>query len=181
VKLWSYADLIGLLAIYWLRRQRQTTDLGVDILAASKAAVRRALEELCKLGTRTWQPGNRHAIFVDSAGQISLEQPEGAQDLHGQRGGLLDLLAPFENREGNRGPDLVRPRPGLRILPGKLGGSPHVVGTRNETRAIAALARDGFTTDGILAVYPHLTRDQIEQAIDLERQLDENLLHEAAA
>jgi uncharacterized protein (DUF433 family) len=55
------------------------------------------------------------------------------------------------------------------------------VGTRNETCAIAALAKDDFTTDAILSLYPYLTRDQIEQAIDLERQLDDNLLHKVAA
>ncbi len=105
------------------------------------------------------------------------------QNLDGQLGdeGLLDLVAPFATREGTRGPDLARPRPDLRIVPAKLGGSPHVVGTRNETCAIAALAQDDFTTDGILSLYPYLTREQIEQAVDLERQLSENLLHKAAA
>jgi uncharacterized protein (DUF433 family) len=124
IKLWSYADLMGLRVIYWLR-QRKTTDVGGDEA-------------------------------------------------------LLDLVLPFQTREGTRGPDLVRPRPDLRIVPGKLGGSPHVVGTRNETCAIAALAKDDFDADGILSLYPHLTRDQIEQAIDLERQLDANLDKAAA-
>ena len=182
VKLWSYADLMGLRVIYWLR-QHKTTGLGMEIPRTSMPAVRRALKELGKLGAPIWQPDREHALFVDSAGHIYLKRPEGVQTVDGQLGhqGLLDLIAPFETREGTRGPDLVRPRPELRILPGKLSGSPHVVGTRNETRAIAALAKDDFSTDGILAFYPHLTRSQIEQAIDLERQLDENLLNGAAA
>lgn len=53
---------------------------------------------------------------------------------------LLDLVAPFTTAEGTRGPDLISPRQDLRIAPGKLSGSPHVVHTRLETRALAALA-----------------------------------------
>jgi hypothetical protein len=33
-----------------------------------------------------------------------------------------------------------------------------VVGTRTETCAIAALAKDDFSTDGIHSLYPYLTR-----------------------
>ena len=40
--------------------------------------------------------------------------------------------------EGGTGPDLLRPRPQLRIVPGKLGGSPHVEHTRLETLALAS-------------------------------------------
>jgi uncharacterized protein (DUF433 family) len=182
VKLWSYSDLMGLRVIYWLR-QRKTTDLGVDIPRTSMPAVRQALDTLGDIGSPIWQPSSDPALFVDGAGQIYLKRPEGVQNLDGQLGdeGLLDLVAPFATREGTRGPDLARPRPDLRIVPAKLGGSPHVVGTRNETCAIAALAQDDFTTDGILSLYPYLTREQIEQAVDLERQLSENLLHKAAA
>ena len=182
VKLWSYSDLMGLRVIYWLR-QRKATNLGVDIPGTSMPAVRRALDALRDLGAPIWKLGSDHVLFVDGTGEIYLKRPDGVQNLDGQLGdeGLLDLIAPFKTQEGARGPDLVRPRPDLRILPGKLGGSPHVVGTRNETCAIAALAKDDFTLDGILSLYPHLTREQIDQAIDLERQLDENLLDKVAA
>jgi uncharacterized protein (DUF433 family) len=182
VKLWSYADLMGLRVIYWLR-QRKTTDLGAQIPRTSMPAVRRALKDLHKLGAPIWQPDSEPALFVDGAGHIYVRRPEGVLNLDGQLAdeALLDLIAPFETREGTRGPDLIRPRPELRIVPGKLGGSPHVVGTRNETCAIAALAKDDFTVDGILSLYPYLTREQIEQAIDLEHQLDENLRLKVAA
>ena len=182
VKLWSYSDLMGLRVIYWLR-QHKTTDLGTEIPPTSMPAVRQALDELRKLGAPIWKPGNDSALFVDGVGHIYLKRPDGLQNLDGQLGdqSLLDLVAPFETREGTRGPDLVRPRPELRILPGKLGGSPHVVGTRNETCAIAALADDDFSIEGIHSLYPYLTREQIAQSIDLERQLDANLLHKAAA
>jgi len=184
VKLWSYPDLMGLRVIYWLR-QRKTIKLGMDIPGTSMPAVRQALGTLRDLGAPIWKAGSEPALFVDGAGKIYLKRPEGVRDLDGQLQlgdeALLDLVAPFATREGTRGPDLVRPRPELRILPGKLGGSPHVVGTRNETCAVAALAKEDFSTDGILSLYPYLTREQIDQAIDLERQLDENLIDKAAA
>jgi uncharacterized protein (DUF433 family) len=49
-----------------------------------------------------------------------------------------------------------------------------------ETRAIASLAADGFDTAGIARLYPYLTAQQIDQAVDLERQLADNLSKQAA-
>lgn len=180
VKLWSYADLIGLRVIYWLR-QRKATELGVDIPATSMSAVRRALTELRTLEVPLWRD-DRSTLLVNGDGHVYLEGPHGIQTLEGQLAheDLLDLVAPFTTGEGLRGPNLVRPRPELRIVPGKLSGSPHVVGTRVETRALAALTQDGFDENGIIELYPFLTRAQVEQAIDLEQQLAQNLLKSAA-
>lgn len=52
---------------------------------------------------------------------------------------MLDVLLPFTFGQTTRGPDLTVPRPRLRIIPGKLAGAPHVVDTRIETQALAAL------------------------------------------
>jgi uncharacterized protein (DUF433 family) len=96
-------------------------------------------------------------------------------------GELLDLIAPFSTTEGARGPDLHHPRAQLRIVPGKLSGSPHIAGTRVETRAIAALVNDGYDTSQVAELYPYLSAEQIAQALDLERQLAQNLSVPAAA
>ncbi len=87
----------------------------------------------------------------------------------------LNLIAPFPTREGLRGPDLARPRPRLRIAPGRLSGSPHVVHTRLETSALYALDRDGLGVEAILSLYPYLAKEQLAEALDLERQLAANL------
>jgi uncharacterized protein (DUF433 family) len=65
----------------------------------------------------------------------------------------------------------------LRIVPGKLGGEPHLEGTRIPTAAIAALNERGFNEGRIIELYPHLgdQRSAIRNAIDLERQLASNL------
>jgi uncharacterized protein (DUF433 family) len=176
VKLWSYADLMSLRVIYWLR-QRKTTDRGVDLPRTSVPAVRRALKALRSLDLPLWQAGVP-TLFLDGSGAIYVKRPkDDPETLEGQLAhkDLLDLIAPFSTIEGTRGPDLVRPRPDLRIIPGKVSGSPHVVHTRLETMALAALTVDGFEIAGIHRLYPYVTAAQIEQALDLENQLAENL------
>jgi uncharacterized protein (DUF433 family) len=181
VKLWSYADLMGLRVIYWLR-SRKTDSVGVDIPRSSMEAVRRALGALQAADVPLWDP-SRSRVFVDGDGLIYFESNGGLQNLDGQLacGELLSLIEPFASAEGLKGPDLARPKPELRIVPGKLSGSPHVVSTRIETTAIAALARDGRDVDGIISLYPFLTSAQVRQAIELEQELDANVALDAAA
>ncbi len=63
----------------------------------------------------------------------------------------------------------------LRIVPGKLGGSPHVVHTRVESQAIGALAASGLPDDKIYRLYRDVEPRAIDNALDLERQLEQNL------
>jgi len=93
---------------------------------------------------------------------------------------MIDLLAEYEPGEGLHGPHLLVPRPRLRIIPGKLGGEPHVADTRIETRALMTLAKRGFETTQLLEFYPFLDRESVAQSVDLERQLDRNLAIHAA-
>jgi uncharacterized protein (DUF433 family) len=180
VKLWSYADLMGLRVIYWLR-QRKTTRLGVEIPRTSMPAVRRALKHLRDLELSLWEH-DRPVLLVDTRGRLYVSHAKGVESPSRQVVGapLLDLVAPFSTAEGTRGPDLATPRLDLRIVPGKLSGSPHVVHTRLETRALAALANDGFDVPAIQRLYPYVSAPQIEQALDLERQLSDNLTKRAA-
>jgi uncharacterized protein (DUF433 family) len=110
-------------------------------------------------------------------------RPAGPETLAGQTlvADAINLVAPFSTKEGLRGPDLVRPRPELRIVPGRLSGSPHVVHTRLETRALYALDRDGLDSTAIRTLYPYVTEAQVAQALDLERQLEANLAIHVAA
>ena len=56
---------------------------------------------------------------------------------------VLGLTAPFDSA-GMSGPDLLRPRPHLRIVPSKVAGEPHVEQSRLTTQTIAALADRGY-------------------------------------
>jgi uncharacterized protein (DUF433 family) len=141
-------------------------------------AVRRALREIAGLELDVWSEDGAPRVAVDRSGGIVIEHGEGAQRPGGQSildPDMLDLLAPFASREGLKGPDLSVPRPRLRIVPGKLGGSPHVVHTRLESQALGALAGGGLAQEKIYRLYPDIEPAAIEDALDLERQLAQNL------
>jgi uncharacterized protein (DUF433 family) len=180
-RLWSFGDLMGLRTIYWLRR-RKTTEAGMDIPATSMNAVRAALASLATLNVPLWR-GNRPTVLVGGDGRLYPETRDGVLTADGQvaAGDLLDLIAPFTTHEGLRGPDLYQPRAHLRIVPGKLSGSPHIIGTRVETRALAALCNDGYDARQVADLYPYLLAEQIDEALDLERQLEQNLSVPVAA
>jgi uncharacterized protein (DUF433 family) len=184
VKLWSYADLMSLRVIHWLRREKKT-DEGTTIPRTAMPAVRRALRELAALDMALWTEDGGPGISVNRAGEVFLmtgPSPERAADRQRALGSTdaLDVLAPFPT-ESARGPNLVEPRPLLRIVPGKLGGSPHVQHTRLESRAIGALAGRGFDRSKIHRLYPEIEPAAIGEAVDLERQLARNLGRELVA
>jgi uncharacterized protein (DUF433 family) len=145
-------------------------------------AIRRALGRLRALEEPLWHP-EQASVWVDGAGEILVRGKAGPETLTGQAvlRDAIDLIAPFPTREGLKGPNLALPRPELRIVPGRLSGSPHVVHTRLETRALFALHRDGLDEGAIRGFYPYLTDSQLAQAIDLEKQLEANLAITAAA
>lgn len=178
-KLWSFADLMALRIIYWLRRPPGATSVGPDkdIPATSMAAVRRALSMLGSPEEPIWSPATGARVLVDRTGALFVSQGDGLARDDGQvvMGEVLDVIRPFESAEGLHGPDLLRPRPRLAIVPGKLSGSPHVAGTRLETQALWALSSSGVDDEAILSLYPFIDRGELDDALSLERQLDQNL------
>ena len=177
VKLWSYSDLMSLRTIAWLRATKTAPD-GQDVPATAMRAVRRALKELGELDLDLWVEDAGPSVAVDRRGEIVLDLRDRSRHADGQQ--LLDadqfqLLRPFEITRELRGPDLVTPRPRLRIVPGKLSGAPHVHRTRIETEALAALARRGMADERIVLLYPAIDKADVSDALDLERQLQPDL------
>lgn len=177
IKLWSYSDLMAMRTIAWLRASKTAPD-GQHVPATAMKAVRRARKELAELDLELWSDDGSPTVAVDRNGQIVLD-PEGVpQHLGGQElidADVLALLRPFQLGKVIRGPDLFRPRPRLRIIPGKLTGAPHVHRTRIETEALAALARRGMSSGKIVQLYPAIESGDVEEALDLERQLQPDL------
>jgi uncharacterized protein (DUF433 family) len=178
VKLWSYTDLMGLRTIYWLR-QRKTHTSGSDIPRSAMPSVRRALEALRGLDLELWTEEGGPSVRVDPGGQIFIVTrdagPETVQGVHLLDPDMFDLIAPFDT-PATRAPDLAKPRPNLRIVPGKLSGSPHIAHTRVETVTIASLADRGFDSARIEKLYPSVRPAvALFEAVDLERQLSQNL------
>lgn len=175
LKRWSYADLLELRLINWLR-QDKPPDLNISRTSIHR--IRQTLARVEQLGERLHERSLE--VYVDHRGRLVFE---GAEGLHiplgkGIAQGLVDtrvdLMRPFEAR-GLSGPDLVQPRPTLRILPGKLSGEPHVEETRIPTQTLMGLSRRGFEPAQIIELYAPLSLESVEQALELEVQLEENL------
>jgi uncharacterized protein (DUF433 family)/DNA-binding transcriptional MerR regulator len=180
VILWSWPDLLALRAIYWLRQGK----LNIALERTTMSQVRGMLETLEALGDRLGDHlADRSVVLrVDTRGRPHL----GIEDklLYPLRGGVaqfvspgtvIDLLREYQPGGSLLGPHLLEPRPRVRIIPGKLGGEPHVRDTRVETLAIDALAQHGYTIPNILQLYPFLDSPSVEDSLDLERQLQRNL------
>ena len=182
VKLWSYGDLMALRTIYWLRQTKQDPS-GREVPRTAMKAVRRALSEIAALELDLWSEDGAPLVAVDRSGGIVIEHGGRAQRPEGQSildADMLDLLAPFASREGLRGPDLNVPRPRLRIVPGKLGGSPTSPIPAWSHRRSARWPRVGSGSEDLPAV-PDIEPAAIEDALDLERQLAQNLQPAIAA
>ncbi len=169
--LWSYADLMTLRIVSWLRQPKH---LGEDARpGTAMKSVRHALSQLGSRGLDVWSDAaGVSPLFVDPRGELFIVDAAQAHDLSGQGASAewLDLLGPFEGVEGH-GPDLRRPRPSLRIVPGKCAGEPHVAGSRLTTITVAALAERGYDLDDIARLYPDEPIESLAEAIDLERSL----------
>jgi uncharacterized protein (DUF433 family) len=170
--LWSYADLMALRIVSWLRHPKGQA--GGQVPAAAMLRVREALAELRHRRLDLWDGGSGTTpLVVARDGKIHIIDDGTVSDLSGQlrAGEVLDLLGPFESGEGGAGPDLRRPRPHLMIVPGKCAGEPHLEGTRLTTSAIAALVDRGFGLNDVARLYPDEPIDGLAEAIDLERSL----------
>lgn len=186
VKLWSYSDLMALRIIYWLRQSKQAPG-GMAAPRTTMPAVRRAQAQLAELDLELWSEDRGPMVSVDRGGNVIVHSAPDHEAPHRQRAlaagdeQLLRVLDPFPTVEGSRGPDLHAPRARLRIVPGKLGGSPHVAHTRLESQALGALAASGLPEAKIYRLYPEVESVAIDDALDLERQLARNLRPALAA
>ena len=173
VKLWSYADLMALRTVYWLRHPKHGHE--GEIAASSMGRVREALTELERQGIDIWDDNRGEPdspIRVDSSGKIWVvfdgvtEAPDGQRALPGIR----DLLGPFDCDE-QLGPSLISPRPNLRIIPGKVSGEPHLAGSRITTQVAAALYEDIRNIERVSELYPGFDACAFEEAIEFESSL----------
>lgn len=168
-KLWSYADLMALRIVSWLRHAKPE-----ELPASPMSRVRQALALLAAIGLDLWDSGSAAPcpLLVDARGFIYVRHGDVVLDGSGQPALLpaevLELTAPFD--AGLAGPDLVRPRPHLRIVPSKVSGEPHLEHSRITTLTLAALAGRGYSVKRIAVMYDE-PEDVVAEALDLEQQL----------
>lgn len=161
-----------------LRHPKETD--GVRVRASTMDEVRATLAFVADAGIDLWaSDANASRLRVDRTGKIWVQLESGEFVDHEQVSTLeleadyLELLAPFSTG-GQRGPDLLQPRPRLRIVPLKVAGEPHVQGSRITTQTIAASRHCGFDEDTIAGMYS-IERASVEQAVDLENQLSSSV------
>lgn len=166
VRLWSWADLLALRAIDWFRRSK-----GAD--QPPRVSIRRIRQALEQLDERQLSRQELyHIVAVSAAGDLYItvgEHPVRAEPgMQVAWEEFIPLVRPY-----SWGPDLLEPRPRLRIIPGKLHGEPHLAGTRIPSAAVYALYMNGYDIDQIHAMYPTASLEALIDAIDLERSLSE--------
>jgi uncharacterized protein (DUF433 family) len=66
---------------------------------------------------------------------------------------------------------VIRPAPGIVINPALRRGKPTIEGTRITVDEVLARFAASENIDGVLAAWPHLTREQVRAAIAYARQL----------
>lgn len=163
--LWSWSDLLALRAVDWLRRKKDDPDLP----RVTSQRIRWALGELERDGIprhklRDLMISEDGQLFFAEAGDAVFLADPGRQMV---LPGVLNLISPYQDS----GPDLLRPRPLLRIVPGKLHGEPHVVRTRISSAVLFALHQEGYSDEQIRRMYPDVSRDALLESIDLESHL----------
>ena len=172
VKLWSYADLMALRIVYWLRHRKYRS--GGEVPASPITCVRDALAELDERVLDIWDDSSgdlSSPLRVDVSGQI-WSDVDGVPVYEGQAAlpGSLDLLGPFDLADRN-GPDLRRPRPNLRIVPGRVSGEPHLARSHITTLSAAALYRNLGDFDAVAELYPGFGVEAFKDAVEFERSL----------
>ncbi len=163
--LYSWADVVALRAIVYLRQEK------------SLPRIRRAVATLRGLEADEWvHLAAYHLISTPSS--ILVRTPSGQLlDLDRHPGTVLeeilmqDVLGPFETQDGRQVPALRSPRARIAVNPAVLGGFPTIAGTRVPFDVVAALANDKLEPHEIAEVYPSVDRDAIGDAVSFAEQV----------
>jgi DNA-binding transcriptional MerR regulator/uncharacterized protein (DUF433 family) len=161
---WSWFDLLALRTIDWLRKLPDD----VRLRRVTIPKIRQALEDLEARGLArarlhdTVVRTHSGDLFFEIGDALVRADPS----RQGAMPGVLPLVRPYKS-----GPDLLEPRPLIRIIPGKLHGEPHLLDSRIPTAAIFALNRQGFSVPEIARMYPDADQRALGQAIELEESL----------
>lgn len=160
-RLWSWGDLLVLRLLDWLRSDK------AEVSASSMPEIRRLVDILSSV---CFTPAElAELVAVSDRGRIFVSVGESwrlASTGQFTLGRMLRLTSPYE-----QSPDLLKPRPALAILPGKLSGQPHIQGSRVPTLDLYVLNRKGYAPETLADMFAGVTVESIWEAIEFERSL----------
>jgi uncharacterized protein (DUF433 family)/DNA-binding transcriptional MerR regulator len=162
--LYSWADVVALRSIVYLRRKK------------SLPKIRRAVAALRQLEADDWEHLAEYRL-VRTAETIIVQTPRGdILDLERSPGTILDeilmedVLGPFKVN-GTKVPALRQPRPHLAVHPRILNGFPVIAGSRVPFHLVAALADEGASSAEIVEIYPSVDPRGVPDAQDFAHQV----------
>lgn len=174
---WSYRDLVFMRMLLWLRRK------GMDRPAAIRyvSHVRQLLQD-GEIDTTLFRSGG-HGVIVEGE---DIDRLTGATvfSLVNEVVDEHDLLDPIPDETTGPLwlPNLRRPSPRTSVSPWVMAGEPCVDQTRVPSTSLWALREHrSLGTADIVALYPSLTSDDVDDAINLERRLRETPEHRSRA
>lgn len=163
---WSYRDVIFARLLGWLRSKHMERTEAAERLAH----------------VRGWLTSSKLDPAVRSDGSIFLIGDDHIDQFTGQQvfDGVAELLDVFELTEPIEGvstgdlwgPSLVHPSAHTFISPWVVGGEPCIIDTRVPSTSLYALHTDrGLGSEGIRQLYPFLSGEAIDDALQLEKKL----------
>jgi uncharacterized protein (DUF433 family) len=163
--LYSWADVIALRAIVYLRQEK------------SLPKIRGAVDRLRQLEANEWGHLSEYRL-VRTGESIIVKTPRGeVLDLERAPGAVLEqallegVLGSFDTESGYRVPDLRSPRPHLAVHPQVLGGYPVIADSRVPFDVVAGLADEGAKPAEIVTMYPSVRPHAIGDAQSFARQV----------
>ncbi|MGH9118061.1 MAG: DUF433 domain-containing protein [Acidimicrobiales bacterium] len=166
-KAWSYRDLGFARLLAWLRQKGNDRPDAAERVAHLRSLMADSAQQVTEV---------RSDGSVVLLGTETVDRLTGQQVLNGMASFLavFDLLEPIAELGRKRlwGPDLLTPTHLTAISPWVMGGEPVVRATRIPTASLHALHYErGLETARIVALYPELDAEQVEDAIGLEDRL----------
>lgn len=145
--LYSFRDVVALRTFVYLREQE------------SLQLIRSAVGTLRDMGNR--EHLSKYRLIADGK-RIVLVGDDEMVDLTNHPGHLVaaymrDVYAPFDNMQGARVVDLLKPRELVAVDPGLHGGYPVIAGTRVQFDLVASLIEDGVPPEEVGEFYPSVS------------------------
>lgn len=165
---WSYRDLVYLRLLATLRAHGMPRDHASKRvrLVRELAAAGNELDHVRITDRTLLLPGEDHDRLTGEAVLGNLAELTSH----------FDLLAPLAGADTEYlwGPNLVKPTDLTFISPSVLGGEPCIEGTRIRTAVVHALVDDrGMRPAHVVRLYPQLTEEGVNEAVDLEHRMRE--------